>query len=223
MKFSESLLALRRGKGLSQEELAAQVGVSRQAVSKWETGEAMPDLNKLLSLKEALNVSMDALCGLEEPAAEGQTGAVPMRRAGWVWKLLCAVLVIAVILLSVQVLSLTKNQTAEMSLETEIAEATFYSSTGHSLSYCIVPRAVNSDYAYSLLLTPETPVSGAPKKPIALDGSSGIFQGELTFPFTASRWDVSLQVEAGGNTYMVPVATDVYYKAEGLVSWDNIE
>ena len=130
---------------------------------------------------------------------------------------------IIVILLSIQVAVLTLNKATETSIETEVIEATFYSSTGHSLRYSIAPRSVNSDYTYYLLLTPETPVSGAPKKPIALDGSSGIFQGELTFPLTASQWCVSLQVETGGKTYMIPVATDVYYKAEGIVSWENIE
>ena len=58
MRFSEQLFALRRAKGLSQEELAEQVGVSRQAVSKWENGEAAPDLQKLLTLSEALEVSL---------------------------------------------------------------------------------------------------------------------------------------------------------------------
>lgn len=38
MEFNESLLCIRKSRGLSQEQLAAQVGVSRQAVSKWETG-----------------------------------------------------------------------------------------------------------------------------------------------------------------------------------------
>ena len=43
--LAENLKALRKAKGLSQEELAARLGVSRQAVSKWETGEAAPDLS----------------------------------------------------------------------------------------------------------------------------------------------------------------------------------
>lgn len=223
MSFSESLQVLRRGKSFSQEELAAKIGVSRQAVSKWETGEAMPDLQKLLLLREALDVSLDELCGLQETAVEKQTISETTAKTNGVWKILCAVLGVIVILLSMQVAVLTRHKDAETSLEIEVSEATFYSSTGYSLRYCIVPRSVNSDYTYYLLLAPETPVSGAPKKPIELDGSSGIFQGELTFPLTASRWDVSLQVEDGEKTYLIPVATDVYYKAEGIVSWESIE
>ena len=49
---------VRQGK-LSQEELAARVGVSRQAVSKWELGEAAPDINKLLALARAFGVTTD--------------------------------------------------------------------------------------------------------------------------------------------------------------------
>ena len=65
MSFSETLIRERKARGLSQEDLAAKIQVSRQAVSKWETSEAMPDLNKVLSLADALDISLDTLCGRE--------------------------------------------------------------------------------------------------------------------------------------------------------------
>ena len=68
MTFQETLSQLRKARGLSQEALAARIGVSRQAVSKWETGDASPDLNKLLALADQLEVSLDTLCGRESPA-----------------------------------------------------------------------------------------------------------------------------------------------------------
>ncbi|MFQ9871567.1 MAG: helix-turn-helix domain-containing protein [Oscillospiraceae bacterium] len=52
--FSEKLVSLRRSKGLSQEQLAQALGVSRQSVSKWESGGAMPELGKLLALSDCL-------------------------------------------------------------------------------------------------------------------------------------------------------------------------
>ena len=55
---------------LSQEELAAQVGVSRQAVSKWELGDATPELDKLAALAKAFGVTADELLSEEEPGAE---------------------------------------------------------------------------------------------------------------------------------------------------------
>ena len=48
LSLSEKILSLRTGLGLSQEELAEQLAVSRQSVSKWETGQSVPDLDKLI-------------------------------------------------------------------------------------------------------------------------------------------------------------------------------
>ena len=61
MAFAENLLNARKRKGLSQEKLAEMLHVSRQAVSKWETGESMPDMDNLIRLREALGISLDAL------------------------------------------------------------------------------------------------------------------------------------------------------------------
>ena len=54
MELQDILVRERKRRGWSQEELAARVRVSRQAVSKWETGDALPDLPKLLALADAL-------------------------------------------------------------------------------------------------------------------------------------------------------------------------
>ncbi len=74
MEFSNRLLAARKEKGYSQELLADELGVSRQAVSKWETGEAKPDLDNLLCLCTALDISMEYLCfgksEAEQPTVE---------------------------------------------------------------------------------------------------------------------------------------------------------
>lgn len=59
--FSEKLLELRRQAGLSQEELADRLGVTRQSVSKWEGGTATPELSKLVTLSELFSVSVDYL------------------------------------------------------------------------------------------------------------------------------------------------------------------
>ena len=53
MKLNEKIAYYRRQGKLSQEELAARVGVSRQAVSKWELGEASPDIGRLMALAQA--------------------------------------------------------------------------------------------------------------------------------------------------------------------------
>jgi len=70
MNFNENLVNERKKCGLSQEELAERIQVSRQSVSKWETGDAMPDFNKLLALADALDISLDELCGREKYTPE---------------------------------------------------------------------------------------------------------------------------------------------------------
>ena len=106
MKLNEKIAWYRREKKLSQEELAARVGVSRQAVSKWELGETSPDINKLLSLARVFGVTTDHLLNEDEgpnrspeqpqeeppeppPSGQGQPRNLPgfigkmVRRWGW--------------------------------------------------------------------------------------------------------------------------------------------
>ncbi len=70
MTLGERLQALRKSRGLSQEQLAEELGVSRQAVSKWELGESAPELEKVLVLSEFFGVTTDYLLkgGGEAPA-----------------------------------------------------------------------------------------------------------------------------------------------------------
>lgn len=61
MKFSEKVRKLRIRKGLSQEELAEKLDVSRQTVSKWEAGSSLPEIEKLIFLSDFFQVSIDYL------------------------------------------------------------------------------------------------------------------------------------------------------------------
>lgn len=66
MTVSEKIYTLRTRLGLSQEELAEKLGVSRQSVSKWETGQSVPDLEKIIKLADLFGVSVDELVREEE-------------------------------------------------------------------------------------------------------------------------------------------------------------
>lgn len=70
MAFSEKLYELRRKACLSQEQLAEQLGVSRQAISKWEAGKAMPESSTLISISNYFNVSLDYLVKEDYYAAD---------------------------------------------------------------------------------------------------------------------------------------------------------
>ena len=61
MTFSEKIVKLRKIKGLTQDEFASAVGVSRQAVYKWESGQSYPEVAKLIEIKLLFNISIDDL------------------------------------------------------------------------------------------------------------------------------------------------------------------
>lgn len=64
--FSNNLYTIRKQSGMSQEELAERLNVSRQAVSKWERGEALPDTDNLIAIAELFDVSLDWLVHSDE-------------------------------------------------------------------------------------------------------------------------------------------------------------
>ena len=61
MNFNERLIDLRRKRGLSQEQLGYELGVSRQTVSKWELGQSYPDFQRLVLLSDYYEMSLDEL------------------------------------------------------------------------------------------------------------------------------------------------------------------
>ena len=66
MNISERIQSLRKSKGISQEELAEKLCVSRQAVSKWESGESTPDIDKIILISNYFDVTTDyILKGIE--------------------------------------------------------------------------------------------------------------------------------------------------------------
>ena len=103
--FAENLRALRKAKGLSQEELAARLHVVRQTISKWEKGRSVPDAELLVRLAEELDTTAAALLGPEVPpeAEAGRTAeqlgriaeqlAMKNRRARRIWRIAAGVLI----------------------------------------------------------------------------------------------------------------------------------
>lgn len=67
MTIADRIQSLRKSKGMSQEELADAVGVSRQSVSKWESEQASPDLDKVVIMSELFEVTTDYLLKGIEP------------------------------------------------------------------------------------------------------------------------------------------------------------
>ncbi len=84
MTFGEKLQALRKARGWSQEELATQINVSRQALSKWESGASVPDTENVVALSRLFGVSTDYLL-LEngETTAQAAPTAAPSAESKW--------------------------------------------------------------------------------------------------------------------------------------------
>lgn len=61
MDLSEKILTLRKSRNLTQEQLAENLDVSRQTISKWESGQSLPEPDKIVALSEIFNVSTDLL------------------------------------------------------------------------------------------------------------------------------------------------------------------
>ena len=76
MNLANRLTELRKQHNLNQEELADKLGVSRQAVSKWECGESSPDTDNLIALAKIYGISLDELVG-NTPAKNKEEGQIP--------------------------------------------------------------------------------------------------------------------------------------------------
>lgn len=72
MGFGENLIRSRKKSGLSQEEVAAKLGVSRQTVSKWELGETLPDIQQAKKLSTLYHITLDELVELDLQVKEIQ-------------------------------------------------------------------------------------------------------------------------------------------------------
>ncbi|MDE7453864.1 MAG: helix-turn-helix domain-containing protein [Clostridia bacterium] len=70
--IGKRISALRKDKGLSQEELAEALFVSRQTVSKWERGQSLPDADNITAMCAFLNVSADELLGCQKPCVQSE-------------------------------------------------------------------------------------------------------------------------------------------------------
>ena len=82
MTFSDKLIALRKKAGWSQEELAERLNVSRQSVSKWESAQSMPDIDKILQLSSLFSVTTDCLLkdGQDDPQSAAAQTPSPLPR-----------------------------------------------------------------------------------------------------------------------------------------------
>ena len=75
MTLAEKILSLRTARGMSQDDLAEKLEISRQSVSKWETAQSTPDLDKIIRLADLFGCTIDELFGRSEGSETEQDSA----------------------------------------------------------------------------------------------------------------------------------------------------
>lgn len=234
MGFQEILAQARKTRGWSQEDLAAKIQVSRQAVSKWEHGDAVPDLPKLVALADALEMSLDALCGREapvSPAADTANAAVDLRivsrgKARWFWLALCILLAVC---LTAGGLWWKWSQRNVVPAE----EAAAKSSLPEALTVSSVRFSGKSDYAVDYWFTPS--ISGADCLYqitfTARDGhastfdasySGGVCSGTATLRGGWLGYAVTISVSDGVNSRNLTMTDNLVF-SEGDAAWRPLE
>ena len=107
MTFGEKLQALRKARGWSQEELATQINVSRQALSKWESGASVPDTENVIALSRLFGVTTDYLLLEGEAVVQAApAAATPPWRKNWPTKRLVLAAAGIIVLINVVALSI---------------------------------------------------------------------------------------------------------------------
>ena len=244
MEFRDMLVKARKEKGYNQEELAERIGVSRQAVSKWETGDSQPALAQLIALADALDISLDILCGRDTisfdnnpfgestPATDHGSGSTPTnhraRRRQLILRLLFGILIGSVLMFGIQGLTgldivsseeaITKNQFPDT---IEVTGLSFYGNSyeDNVLDFEFVPSYVNPDLTYTLHFR------GFDKETYSfeVENTNGIFAGSAELPSGMGSYLVTLEIsdqreDNTGDSRFVALASGLCFE-KAHASW----
>ena len=104
MKFEQKLTNLRKQKSMSQEQLAEQLNVTRQTISKWELGQSKPDMEKLLEISKLFDVSVESLTNETINIGKEKVISKPKEKERkWILYILIIVLITSVAILTVRI------------------------------------------------------------------------------------------------------------------------
>ena len=115
-KFGEFIYTQRKKLGFTQDELGRKLKVTNKAVSKWETGETLPDIQLLPELASVLNVTIDELLTQQKPEVEKVTVDTKKNLRKFLW-VMCSILLFLSISLSFVVVKLTEKEEVAITLE----------------------------------------------------------------------------------------------------------
>ena len=217
MEFKECLCQIRKTKGMSQEKLAEKVGVSRQAVSKWETGEAQPDLTKVIALADALDVSIDELCGrkIEKPLENVEEQVPGNQKLPGKIKLLSFIVALCIGILAV--FFLTRVTTTPLPQTVSVEQMSFVTTDG-GLRCEIIPSVCSEAYVYQISFTG----SVTENRTFDLEYANGLCSQTVSLPEN-DHYIATLLISNGVEEKVVPLATYLEFSSsEGFASWNPL-
>ncbi|MBQ3135672.1 MAG: helix-turn-helix domain-containing protein [Oscillospiraceae bacterium] len=227
--FHEILTRERKHLGLSQEELAARLNVSRQAVSKWETGDSVPDLPKLMALADALGLSLDALCG--RTCSEAEPASPPpsrcSRKRSWLpWVISAAAAVIFALVLSLAPPVFPRSAhsntptlpAVDLSKDFTVSGLNFSGRSGVAVAYRFTPSISGEGLTYQIIFAD----SDGKTFPIDAPCTGGVCAGEASLPSGYGSYGVTVSVTNGSVSRNVAVAQNLTFSHNGA-SWTPLK
>lgn len=222
MELYEQISKIRKQKEISQEELAEKVGVSRQAVSKWENGTAQPEMANVAKLCEILGVTPNELLGYDgkpAPEAKKQTG----KRAAF-----AAVAAVLLFLLGGVFGWLIKPEVKESGgnfqdySDFELAGVNFLpvETSGNYVTVEVefTPSVADESVKYSIIAAPY----GMDRKVYSAELKDGEkYFGRIKL-YEGEQVDLFIRLEAEGRAYYKKVASKLEASGGGL-GWENAE
>ncbi len=219
MEFNENLVQLRKQQGMSQEDLAQRLDISRQAISKWETGDALPDLYKLSALADILGVGLDDLCGREAPKAP----SAPTRKSLplWVWLSICGVCLVLGLLIGLLIPSAESpapEQTVPPLPDALQVNSWQISCRPGSFSCSYVPSIAQEGLSYQMLLLRKDS-QGQSEFQLEPDGGVYRFEKENFQGGFPGVYDLYAVISNGQQTQRILLAVDLRIGDNGGISW----
>lgn len=229
MPFSENLYKARKALGLSQDDLAEKIGVSRQAVSKWECNDATPDLPKLLALSDVLKVDLDSLCDTGfSTDANTRSESVPRFSRKKKVIIICVAVLSACVLLagsfclgarfesvSTQPSSESANKSAVLPDTLTVSGVNFSCDVDGLLSYRFTPGYIHPDLTYKISFASSF---DAPQV-FEVVYENGVCSGSLANLRNSGPFNVTLIVCSGDESRAVPLAYDLCF-SNGEATWN---
>lgn len=238
MELHENLSALRKAKGLSQEDMAEKLGVSRQAISKWENGLTSPEMANIAKLCEILEVTPNKLLGYEETEDKNseQNRQTKLQRPWWQYMLIVAggivlahviAIIAAIAIFGTTAFVRTSQTNTEEHAEIIEFEQPVINSFDFSykqnkgdtalIKVDFVPVIMNDDYIYSVCVTE----SDGKSKEYKTQKYGGVYTAEIELDISiAHRTKVVALIEINGQTYSQHLAT-INEVTDCSIAWDE--